>query len=210
MEVVAFTYHDPDDLFANCYLLRDSDNTCVVIDPSVDGNGIVDYINTNHLVLKGILLTHGHFDHIRGVNRLLKDFKVDVFVGVDDVELLHDPSLNCSSFYKKAITIDTNPVPLFDGETINVLDEPIKVIYTPYHTSGSVSFFLKESKMVFSGDSLFKSMVGRSDLPTSRPRLRKESLQKLLELDDEIKVYPGHGKSTTIGEERKNNPFIYR
>lgn len=209
VRIVPFIYNDVDDLFANTFLVIDSKNSCVVIDPSIDYDGIINYILKNDLSLKGILLTHSHFDHMRGVDRLVSYFHVPFYVHEDDIGGLTDYKKNCSNLDKKVI-VNSKPTKVNDGEKISLLEDEIYVIHTPYHTVGSVCYYIDKDKALFSGDSLFKMMVGRSDLPTSCSFLRKESLQKLIKLNDEVKVYPGHGRFTTIGEERKNNPFIYR
>ncbi len=209
VRIIPFIYNDVDDLFANTYLVIDSNNSCVVIDPSIDYDGIINYILKNDLSLKGILLTHSHFDHMRGADRLVSYFHVPFYVHEDDIEGLTDYKKNCSSLDKKVI-VNSKPTKVSDGEKLSLLEDEIYVIHTPYHTIGSVCYYIDKDKILFSGDSLFKMMVGRSDLPTSCSFLRKESLQKLIKLNDEVKVYPGHGRFTTIGEERKSNPFIYR
>ena len=90
MKIIPFIYDDEDDLFANTYVLIDSDNNCVVIDPSKQYCGIINYIQKNHLSLKGILLTHGHYDHIRGVDLLVNEFNVPVFIGFEEEDLIRD------------------------------------------------------------------------------------------------------------------------
>lgn len=209
IRIIPFIYNDVDDLFANTYLLIDSKNNCVVIDPSIDYDGIINYILKNDLSLKGILLTHSHFDHMRGIDRLVSYFHVPLYVHEDDIEGLTDYQKNCSSLDKKVI-VNSKPTLVYDGKKLSILEDDILVIHTPYHTIGSVCYYIDKDKVLFSGDSLFKMMVGRSDLSTSCSHSRKESLQKLMKLNDDVKVYPGHGRFTSIGEERKNNPFIYR
>jgi len=208
MKIIPFTYHDEDDLCANTYVLVDETNSCVVVDPSVDYNGIIDYINKNSLTLKAVLLTHSHFDHMRGVDRLKNKFKCPLYVGFDDIDGLTDISKNCSRYYGKWVRVESKALPVSDNDILNVVDEPIKVIYTPYHTCGSVCYYLQQSNLLLSGDSLFKMAIGRSDLPTSTPESTEESLMKLFRLPDETKVYPGHGAQTTIKSERKGNGFI--
>ena len=95
-----------------------------------------------------------------------------------------------------------------DKQELNILSEPIRVIETPYHTIGSVCYYLKDSKILFSGDSLFKDSIGRDDLPTSIPYRKSASLNKIMSLPEDVKVYPGHGLFTSIGEEKKYNPFV--
>ncbi len=208
MKVVPFIHQDQDDLLANTYLLVDEANDCVVIDPSALNHEIENYVNKHCLTMKGILLTHGHFDHIKGVNVLAEKFNVPIFVGFYDFDKLSDPETNCSYYFNLKVTVDYPVSSVSESEKISLLKEDIVVLETPYHTSGSISYFLKESKIVFTGDALFKGCIGRSDLPTGDSRLIDRTLRKLLSLDKEIKVYPGHGPFTSIQEERIVNKFV--
>lgn len=208
MKVIPFIYEDIDDLCANTYLLIDGSD-CLVVDPSRDYHGLVDYINKNHLNLKAILLTHGHFDHMRGVNILVNTYDVPVLIGFNDEECLRDGRKNLSSYFgEKTIVISKKANTVVEGETISLLSEPIKVIDTPFHTIGSVCYYLKDSKILFSGDTLFKGSIGRDDLPRADTKKKRDSLAKLLSLPEDTKVFPGHGKMTTIGDEKKYNPFV--
>ena len=209
MKVVPFIYDDYDDLIANTYVLIDENNDCVVIDPGCANEGIVKYLKKNNLQLKAILLTHGHFDHMRGVEILEKNFPAPLYIGFYDLDNLKDEHLNCSEYFSDGhIQISTPGIGVSDNETIDVLKEKIIVIETPFHTAGSVCYYLKDSAILFSGDTLFKSSIGRTDLPGSKPKEVFNSLSKLAKLDDNVKVYPGHGPFTTIKNERLSNPFV--
>ena len=197
-----------DDLFANTYLLIDANNFAVVIDPGKDYEGLTNYIKKNQLTLKGILLTHGHFDHIRGVDRLVKEFSVPTFISFTEVDFLTNPYLNCSSLMSSDYVLDIKVETLSDGETLKLLEEDILCISTPYHTIGSMCFNLKDSKLLFTGDFLFRGSVGRSDLPTGTPKTFSSSIRKIISLEDSVKIYPGHGPSSNIKLEKENNPFI--
>lgn len=210
MKVETFSYNIPDELAANTYIISDLHNNALVIDPSVDYDGILLYLEKHNLCLKGILLTHGHFDHIRGVKRLYEKYNVPVYIHHFDECLLIDSHKNCSNSFSEEIIINIKPELISDGDVINLLDESIKVMHTPYHTEGGCCFFIETSKIVFSGDTLFKLTVGRDDLPTSIPSKKHDSLLKLLNLPRDTKVYPGHGKTTIIGEEITFNRFINR
>ncbi len=207
MNVVPFIYETKDELLSNTYLLIDG-NKCVVVDPSSNYDGIVNYINKNNLHLEAVLITHAHFDHIGGLERLMNAFKVKAYAGREELDSFKDPYLNCSQDYSiKGVVVNKEIEPLDDTEVLHFFKEDIICIATPYHTRGSISYYLKESKMLFSGDSLFMYALGRTDLPTSIPSKTKESIEKLMKLDDDVKVYPGHGRFTSIGHERR---FIYR
>ena len=207
IKVVPFIYKDDDDLKSNCYLLI-KDQKCVVIDPS-SLTGIDSYILKNNLELVGILLTHGHFDHMRGVDILVNRFHCPVFIGFYDEPKLKDPFLNCSVFAtKNHVIVDSKAETVSDNNVLTLLGEDIVCLETPYHTNGSISYYLPDSKMIFTGDFLFAGSVGRDDLPTACPKMFRSSMAKLTALPSETKVYPGHGPFTTIGEELIHNTFV--
>ena len=211
MKIIPFIYNDIDDLYANTYLLVDNNNDAVVIDPSQNNNHLADYIIRNSLNLKAVLLTHGHFDHLRGLDILVNIFNVPFYMSYLETDLLTDPFKNCSLYLSnKGIVVKSNPQTLCGSETLNILDEPIVVVSTPYHTEGSISFYLKESKALFTGDALFEGSIGRDDLPTSVPKERKATLERLMSFPSETKVYPGHGRFTSIQKEKVRNAFINR
>ena len=204
MQVKVFSSNDPFELHANTYVVSDSKNNAVVIDPSFDDETIINYLKDNELSLKGILLTHGHFDHIRGVKKLVDEFNVPCYIHRNDKDLLTTPKLNCSDrFSRKNIVVDIKPQLIEKEGRLSLLEESIDIIETPYHTEGGICFYLNNSKVLFSGDSLFEGGYGRTDLPTSNPKLAQASLAKLMSLDDDVKVYPGHGETTFIKNERR-------
>ena len=203
MKVIPFVYDSYDDLISNTYLLIDSKNQCVVIDPGCAYQGIVNFIKKNNLIPKAILLTHGHFDHMRGIDIIEKEYPIPLFVGYKDLDNLKDFSLNCSEdFEEGTVEVKTPGIGVDEKTTIDLLEEAISVIETPFHTPGSVCFYLKDSAMLFSGDTLFKRGIGRTDLKGGNPRYVYPSLRKLFSLSPEVKVYPGHGPMTTIGNEQ--------
>ena len=203
MNVIPFIYETKDELLSNTYVVIDN-KECIVIDPSSNYDGIINYINKNNLKLRAILITHAHFDHIGGVDRLVNAFHVNVYASVEEISSFTSPKLNCSEDYSfKGVVVESDITSIFDQEILQILDEEIKVIATPYHTRGSVCYYFPKSKLLFSGDSLFMYALGRTDLPTSVPSKRKESIEKLFKLDDDVKVYPGHGRFTSIGHEKE-------
>ncbi len=208
MKVVPFIYNDEDDLMANTYIVIDN-NKCVIIDPSKAYDGLVNFIKKNNLEPQAILLTHGHFDHMRGVNILLDNFHLPLFIGFFDKDNLKDCQKNLSCFVcDKDCVINCLPKTVSDGNKIQVLSEDIEVIETPFHTEGSVCYYLKDSKVLFSGDTLFRMSIGRDDLPGACPKKKKSSLERLMRLPNDVKVYSGHGDFTNIGDEKKYNPFV--
>lgn len=208
MKIISFYYDDYDDLFANTYVVIDSDNNCVVIDPSKQYSGILNYLQKNNLTLKGVLLTHGHYDHIRGVELLINEYKCPVFIGFDEVNLIKDPYENCSLMLGSVYSFDKELTTVSDKEILKLLNEDILCISTPFHTLGSICYYLPASNVLFSGDFLFKGSVGRSDLPSGTPRTFESSINKLLILPENTKIYPGHGPSSTLKEEKMTNPYL--
>lgn len=209
MKVETFSYNSIDELASNCYLLIDSRRKCVIIDPSVDYDGIVNFIINNKLTPVAILLTHGHYDHIKGVKRLVKKFSLPIYIHSLEVETLSDPFLNRSE--ELNIVLDIPVQTIEDGDRLKLLsDDDIIVIHTPYHTIGSVCYYLKKDGLLFSGDTVFKMTIGRADLPTSTLRNKEESLGKIKSLPKETVIYPGHGRSTVLSNELAFNRFLMR
>lgn len=192
IRIQTFTYID---VFAsNSYLISDENGDAVIIDFGFFDKNIFNTIKDNKLKLKAILLTHGHFDHICG----LKDFtSAPIYLHKDDIELLFDPNRNVGSFFNQPVKLDIKKHSIHeikDNQVINILNTPIKVIHTPYHTKGSVCFYFEKENSLFSGDTLFCDSIGRFDLPTSDFHLISSSLKKIYLLPNDIKIFPGHGK----------------
>ena len=211
MHIKSYTYENDFELYANTYIFYDDDKNCVVIDPGKEDQRLIKFINENKLTLKAILLTHGHFDHIRGVDMLSETFNAPVYIHKNDKKLLVEPELNCSDrLARKEVIIKSKTIDIEDQTRIKGLSEDIIVLFTPYHTRGSCCFYLKDSKMLFTGDSLFFEGFGRYDLKTSQPSKVYESLEKMLSLPNDTLVYPGHGQSTSIQHERYANTIVKR
>lgn len=208
IQVVPFIYEDIDDLYANTYLLIDDENNCVVIDPAKIYDGLINYIKKNSLSLKGILLTHGHADHIRGVDVLVQAFHIPVYIGFEDFDMLKNIRTNCSELLGERVVVNANVDTLADNDAILLLKEDIRVIHTPYHTSGGVCFYLRDSGYLFTGDFILPHSVGRCDLPTAKPRELRNSMSKITKLPKNVKIYGGHGKFSTLETEMKINPYV--
>ena len=192
----------------NCYFLyREDCKECIVVDPADQGANIYNALKQNGFEVSGILLTHGHFDHIWGTKELRELSGAKLYALEAERELLQDAHKNVSSQVGRPYTVDAD-VYVKDGEEITLADMTFQVIATPGHTGGGCCYYLKEAGFLISGDTLFQESVGRTDFPTgSMGTLIRSIKEKLFVLPEEISVYPGHGDSTTIGHEKKYNPF---
>lgn len=192
----------------NCYLIVDPvSQSALCIDPGGDASKILNYCKKNHLTIDRILLTHGHYDHIGAVNAIVDILDVPVWIHLDDVEMAMQPQQNLSSWFTIPYQIDTY-LNYFDlDRPVSFSGYEIKILHTPGHTAGSVCF-LSDSFLI-SGDTLFRNSIGRTDFPGSNTETLIRSIkERLLPLPDSVIVYPGHGMKTTIGHEKKRNPFL--
>lgn len=193
----------------NCYLVSNPDTKeCVIIDPAVYSAKMTDHIRKEGLSVQAILLTHGHFDHIMGIEGLLKEFSVPVYAHKEEAVLLNDAQYNASSDYGKAYAYSGASY-VEDGQVMDIAGMRFQVIHTPGHTIGGCCYYVEEEKVLFSGDTLFQASVGRSDLPTGNGGQLIDSIrEKLMVLPEETVVYPGHMAGTTIGDEKRHNPYL--
>ncbi len=190
----------------NCYLITNENNECFIVDPGFDADSIIKHIDSRGYKVIGILLTHGHFDHISGITC----YDVPVYINEKEIELFDDAYLN-GAFYYNIDTIKANTLKeityIKDGDRIQFGQEPIIVYETPGHTRGSVTYKYKED--LYTGDTLFRGTVGKWDFPTGSQQTLKETIIKLFRtLDHKLNVYPGHGDNSTIGDEVSNNHFF--
>jgi glyoxylase-like metal-dependent hydrolase (beta-lactamase superfamily II) len=196
-------------LETNCYVVWDAESReALIIDPGGNPEIIMDCIRENDLMVKGIVDTHGHADHI-AANRILRDqLNCPIIVHELDAGYLVDPRYNLSEFIGVYDPISPKADRLVkDGDEISIGQILFRVIHTPGHTPGGICLLYGSS--LFAGDTLFAGSVGRSDFPGgSHSRLIQSIREKLLPLPDATIVYTGHGPDTTIGEERECNPFL--
>lgn len=194
----------------NCYIVwNKTTKEAVIIDPADNADRIREVLVQQQLSLTAILLTHGHFDHIFAVNDLVRMFKVPVYCEESEQEMLMDADLNLSSMMGGRGDYTTVPTNLLkDEEEISLIGCKIKVLHTPGHTKGGACYYFVGEGVIFVGDTIFLESVGRTDFPTGNLASLIQSIQKkLYVLDDEIKLYTGHGPATTIGYEKENNPY---
>lgn len=194
----------------NCYLIENRKlGLAVVIDPAAEMEIIRQDLEEKKLKPAAVLLTHGHFDHGLAADDLAKAYGVDIGVGEKEASLLADVH-KTASFLIPGVAYTLKPDRLFaDGEELELAGIRIRVLATPGHTEGSVSYYLPDYQVVFSGDTLFCGSVGRTDFPTGDMGTLLRSLRHvLLELPNGTIVLPGHGGSTTVELERRYNPYL--
>jgi hydroxyacylglutathione hydrolase len=194
-------------LATNCYIVGDdSSRKGVIIDPGADEKRIIKRADELSLDIKLILLTHGHIDHTGALKKLKNAIGVEVAVHADDADLAGYRSSGSifGLFYPSPPPPDRL---LKDNEILDIGGMHFRVLHTPGHTPGGICLLVNGA--LFSGDTLFKFGIGRSDLPGgNHSRLLESIRSRLLVLDDAVVVYPGHGENTTIANERKSNPFL--
>ena len=195
-------------VMTNCYIVYDSETKdAMVIDPAWDYQKIDQSLQQQQLHLKLIFLTHGHADHIGALQELRNYKQVPVYVGKGDKELISNSRNNLSLFMGKEIKCESPDHVVTDGEVIRLENLKFTALETPGHTPGGISLY--GEGVVFSGDTLFRYSVGRTDLYGGSANTLINSInKKLMPLPDDTVVLPGHGPSSTIGEERKGNPYL--
>lgn len=193
----------------NCYLIiNEETKQAVIVDPAACPKKMRDYIQENELEIVAILLTHGHFDHIMGIDGFLKMFKVPVYVHEGDEETINDPRLNQSAVYTNGYTFSGAQY-LRDKQTLKLAGYTFEVIHTPGHTPGGCCYYIADENVLFCGDTLFRCSVGRTDFENSSTSALVHSVrEKLFKLPDETIAYPGHMGATKIGYEKTHNPYV--
>lgn len=197
-----------------CSVVSDCDGNCAIIDPGFstpqEKDELYGFIQKKNLQVKAVLLTHGHFDHIYGVAETAEHFDVPVYMHpADEVIIKEANPMLCNTYGLAIPAVFAGAVPIKEGDLIKVGNLGFEVIETPGHTPGGVCYLERNEKILFSGDTLFAGSIGRTDNQwADYDALMSGIFTKLMELDGDITVIPGHGPETTIATERTTNPFL--
>ena len=193
----------------NTWLIKNKENNeLLIIDPADESARIEEKIDRMGGIPVAVLLTHGHFDHIMAADEVRKKYNIPIYASEKEETTLLNPRVNLSAFGRGNCTLDAD-VYLKDLEVVEMAGFSVQMIETPGHTVGSCCYYLKDEGVLFSGDTVFQGSVGRTDFPEGSTAAIVRSLHRLLDaLPDETEVYPGHDASTTIGYEKRYNPFV--
>ena len=196
-------------LWTNCYVISDANSEGIVIDPGGPASEVEEYIRVNDIRLHWIILTHGHGDHIGGVSELRNLSENGIAIHVEDADCLIDANKNLSAFMGTSVELPSADKKLNEGDILKVGDMSVNVIHTPGHTLGGICLYITEGDedVLISGDTLFARSIGRSDLSGGDEDILTNSLKKLVDFPDKLRVLPGHGPETTIGAEKLYNPY---
>ena len=196
-------------LSTNCYVAwNEQTKEAVIVDPAAYSKKLAEFLREEGLKPQAVLLTHGHFDHIMGLDALLEEYPVPVYVHGAEKGLIADPKTNRSLTYTNGYVFE-DATYVTDGQKIAAAGVTFEVLFTPGHTSGGCCYYAETENMLFSGDTLFRCSVGRSDLPTGdETTLIRSIKEKLLVLPENTVVYPGHMAAKTIQTEKTANPFL--
>lgn len=200
----------------NCYVVSDETKECVIIDCGAfygeERDAIVRYIDNNQLKPVHLLATHGHLDHNFGNNTIFEHYGLKPEVAEGDRNMMNNYNQQAQKFYGMQLNFELPEAGsvITDNQDITFGNHKLKVIPTPGHSKGSVTFYCKEENVAFTGDTLFQQSIGRTDLHGGSMMQIIQSLRILAQLPDETVVKPGHGNDTTIGRELESNPFMER
>lgn len=195
-------------LGTNCYFIINEDSKeCIIFDPGDEGKRIVNFLKKEELQAVAIILTHGHADHIAALTEVREFTKAPVYIHIDDENMLTNSKSNLSAFIGDELSFKKAEFLLEDDCQLELAGFKIDVYHTPGHTRGGCCF--KIDNKVICGDTIFAESIGRTDLPGgSYSQILKSIKEKILVLDDKVELFPGHGPSTSVGWERRMNPFL--
>ncbi len=189
--------------FTNCYLIGKKNYSAIVVDPGDEIEKIMDMINENNVKVKKIINTHGHFDHISANQELKKETGAEIYIHEKDSEALTNPSKNLSTHLgnNNYVKVDKADNLINEGDIIEIEDYEFEVFHTPGHSPGGICLYDSNKKVLISGDTIFSMGVGRTDFPGCSQEVLINSIEnKIIPLPEDVKVYPGHGQTTRIGE----------
>ena len=195
-------------LGTNCYLIyREESKETIIVDPADCGEQIFQKLQSQGFTVSSILLTHAHFDHVLGASDLRRASGAKIYALEEERPLCENSETNVSAMVGRPCTIRPNAY-LADGQELTLAGMTCKVIATPGHTAGSCCYYFEEAEVLICGDTIFQESVGRTDLPTgSASQLVRSIRERIFTLPEETQLFPGHGDSTTVGHEKKYNPF---
>ena len=193
----------------NCYIAEGQEpGRGFLVDPADNPKKLISILEEKQICPEAILLTHGHFDHIMAVKKVKEKYQIPVYACRQEEAMLAEPTINMTAVYGSACSIKPD-VLLDDGQIFEAAGFSIQMFHTPGHTKGSCCYYIKDEGVLFSGDTLFCGSVGRTDFPGGSSAEIVRSLHKLVDtLPEDTEVFPGHDASTTIGYEKRYNPFV--
>jgi glyoxylase-like metal-dependent hydrolase (beta-lactamase superfamily II) len=192
----------------NCYIACDKvENRAVIIDPGADASRIVAALEETECIADYVIFTHGHADHTMAAHEVMQKTGAKLAVFADELPFINDSERNCYNMMAQSPFEPFTPdLMLRDGETLSFGNTELRAMHTPGHTSGSCCFLSQD--MMFSGDTLFREGVGRTDLPTGNIKELYASLKRIAALEGDFQILPGHGEFTTLEYERGHNPYL--
>lgn len=197
-------------LSVNCYIVAcEASREGIIVDPGGDVGQITDIVSQLGLTIKTVINTHGHFDHLGGNREVLASFGASLLIHEADAPMLSRSAEVAARYGLQGENSPEADAPLLDGMEVFFGNCRLKVLHTPGHTQGGCCLYFEDESILITGDTLFADSIGRTDLPGGSHEQLLDSIRtKLFTLPDDVTVYPGHGPKTTIGHEKRHNPYF--